>query len=60
LRHIVFRKETRYPGFFYRVDFPDLDDENWKVFVNSRMDPDTGEWEMKKVPHMDLVEKHYG
>ena len=33
------------PGFFYRVDFPDLDDENWKVFVNSRMDPETGEWE---------------
>ena len=60
LRHIMFRKETRYPGFFYRVDFPDLDDENWKVFVNSRMDPETGEWEMKKVPHMDLIEKHYG
>jgi adenylylsulfate reductase subunit A len=56
----MFRKETRYPGFFYRVDFPDLDDENWKVFVNSRMDPDTGEWEMKKVPHVDLIEKFYG
>jgi len=60
LRHIIFRKETRYPGFFYRTDFPELDDENWKVFVNSRMDPETGEWEMKKVPHIDLVEKHYG
>jgi adenylylsulfate reductase, subunit A len=60
LRHIMFREETRYPGFFYRTDFPDLDDENWKVFVNSRMDPDTGEWTMKKVPHIDLVEKHYG
>jgi len=60
LRHIMFREETRYPGFFYRTDFPDLDDANWKVFVNSRMDPDTGEWELKKVPHIDLVEKHYG
>jgi len=60
LRHIMFREETRYPGFFYRVDYPDLDDANWKVFVNSRMNPETGEWELKKVPHRDLVEKHYG
>ena len=60
LRHILFREETRYPGFFYRTDFPKLDEANWKCFVNSRHDPDTGEWEMKKVPHIDLVEKHYG
>ncbi len=60
LRHIQFREETRYPGFFYRTDFPDLDEENWKCFVNSRHDPATGEWEMKKVPHVDLVEKNYG
>ena len=60
LRHIQFREETRYPGFFYRTDFPDLDEENWKCFVNSRHDPATGEWEMKKVAHVDLVEKSYG
>ncbi len=60
LRHIQFREETRYPGFFYRTDFPDLDEENWKCFVNSRMNPATGEWEMKKVAHQDLVEKTYG
>ncbi len=60
LRHIMFREETRYPGFYYRADFPELDDENWKCFVNSRHDPKTGEWEMKKVPHKDLVEKTYG
>jgi len=60
LRHIQYREETRYPGFFYRTDFPDLDDDNWKVFVNSRHDPETGEWEMKKIPHVDLVEKSYG
>jgi adenylylsulfate reductase subunit A len=60
LRHILFREETRYPGFFYRTDFPDLDDENWKCFVNSRFDPETREWELKKVPHIDIVEKHYG
>ncbi len=60
LRHIMYREETRYPGFFYRTDFPELDDENWKVFVNSRHNPDTGEWEMRKIPHVDLVEKSYG
>ena len=60
LRHILFREETRYPGFFYRADFPKLDEANWKCFVNSRMDPETGEWALKKVPHIDLVEKHYG
>jgi len=59
LRHIKFREETRYPGFFYRTDFPDLDEENWKCFVNSHFDPETKEWELKKVPHKDLVEKHY-
>ncbi len=57
LRHVYFRKETRYPGFYYRSDYPELDEENWKVFVNSRFDPATGEWEMKKIPHIDLIEK---
>lgn len=57
LRHVYFRKETRYPGFYYRSDYPHLDEENWKVFVNSRFDPKSGEWEMKKIPHQDLVPK---
>ncbi|HEC91360.1 MAG TPA: adenylyl-sulfate reductase subunit alpha, partial [Alphaproteobacteria bacterium] len=35
LRHILFREETRYPGFFYRTDFPELNDADWKCFVNS-------------------------
>lgn len=60
LRHILFREESRYPGFYYRADYLDLDDANWKCFVNSRYHPDTGEWEMKKVPHKDIIEKTYG
>jgi adenylylsulfate reductase, subunit A len=59
LRHIQFREETRYPGFYYRADFPALDDANWKVFVNSKVNPQTGEWTMIKRPHVDLVEKRY-
>jgi adenylylsulfate reductase subunit A len=60
MRHITFRTETRYPGFYYRADFPALDDANWKCFVNSRFDPDTKQWTLKKVPHKDLVPKTYG
>ncbi|MDA8230968.1 MAG: adenylyl-sulfate reductase subunit alpha [Magnetospirillum sp.] len=59
LRHILYREETRYPGFFYRADFPKLDDAEWKVFVNSRIDPATGEWHMRKVQHVDMVTKRY-
>jgi len=56
LRHILYREETRYPGFFYRADFPDLDEENWHCFVNSRMDPDTGEWTLMKKDWVGLVD----
>ena len=27
IRHIEFRKESRYPGFYYRSDYPTCDDE---------------------------------
>jgi adenylylsulfate reductase subunit A len=57
LRSILFREETRYPGFFYRCDFPQLDEVNWKCFVNAKYSPKTNTWEMKKVPHKDLVPK---
>ncbi|NQV19803.1 MAG: hypothetical protein HQ511_00145, partial [Rhodospirillales bacterium] len=53
---ILFREETRYPGFFYRSDFPELDEENWHCFVNSRRDPDTGEWTMYKREHVSMVD----
>ena len=56
LRHIQFREETRYPGFFYRSDFPDLDEENWHCFVNSRFDPETKEWSLKKVEWKGMVD----
>ncbi|RMF86678.1 MAG: adenylyl-sulfate reductase subunit alpha [Nitrospirae bacterium] len=58
LRHIYFRQETRYPGFYYRADFPQLDEENWKCFVNSRFDPKTGEWTCFKREHKDLIPKN--
>jgi adenylylsulfate reductase subunit A len=56
LRHILYREETRYPGFFYRSDYPDLDEENWHCFVNSSMDPESGEWAMMKKDWVGLVD----
>ncbi len=57
LRHMLFRKETRYPGFYYNMDYNFVDEENWKCFVNSRIDPKTGEWTTFKRDHKDLVTK---
>ncbi|MHB8623835.1 MAG: adenylyl-sulfate reductase subunit alpha [Sulfuricaulis sp.] len=55
MKHIQFREETRYPGFYYRMDYNFIDDENWKCFVNSKYDRHTGKWELKKVPYVQLV-----
>ncbi len=55
LRHVLFREETRYPGYYYRADFPDLDDQNWRCFTLSRWNPETGEWEMEKFPYIQII-----
>jgi adenylylsulfate reductase subunit A len=54
LRHVLFREESRWPGYYYRADYPDMDEANWKVFVNSVWNPKTGEYTMKKVPVVNL------
>ncbi len=55
MKHIQFRKETRYPGYYYRMDYQRIDDENWKCFVNSRFDRDTGRWAVWKEPYWRLI-----
>ena len=55
MRHLLFRQETRWPGYYYRGDFPNLDDENWKVFVTSKYDRSTGEWQLSKKPYIQVV-----
>jgi len=57
MKHIQFREESRYPGFYYRMDFNLIDEENWKCFVNSTYDKKSKKWALKKVPHVDLVSK---
>ncbi|NLI30378.1 MAG: adenylyl-sulfate reductase subunit alpha [Nitrospiraceae bacterium] len=53
-RHILFREETRYPGYYYRGDFLPIDDTNWKCFVNSTYDAATDTYTLKKVPYKEL------
>ena len=48
MRTLAFREETRWPGYYYRADFPDMDEANWKCFANLKVDPKTGEWECLK------------
>jgi adenylylsulfate reductase subunit A len=53
-RHILFREESRYPGYYYRGDFNKIDDANWKCFTNSVYHADTNTWTLKKVPYVQI------
>ncbi len=55
IRHTLHRKETRWPGYYYRADYPHVDDENWHVFVASHYDPSTRQWEMSTKPVHHIV-----
>ncbi len=55
-QHTLFRKETRWPGYYYRGDYLKLDDENWHALTVSRRDPVSGEWEMEKMPVYHIVD----
>ncbi len=55
LRHIQFRKETRYPGFYYQADYPGQDDANWFCFVNSKYDPAAAKWDVFKKDYIKLI-----
>jgi adenylylsulfate reductase subunit A len=55
-QHTLFRKETRWPGYYYRGDYLHLDDDNWHALTVSRRDPESGEWEMEKAPVYHIVD----
>ncbi len=50
VRTMLFREETRWPGYYFRSDKPKMDEENWHVFANCRFDPKSGDWQMQKRP----------
>ncbi|MEW6366808.1 MAG: adenylyl-sulfate reductase subunit alpha [Acidobacteriota bacterium] len=49
VRSILFREETRWPGYYFRSDKPKMD-PNWECFVNCIYDAKTGDWKMLKRP----------
>ncbi len=54
-RHIQFREESRYPGYYYRGDYLAINDKDWKCFVNSKYDPKTGDWKCFKKEYKQLI-----
>ena len=50
VRTILFREETRWPGYYFRADKPKMDEQDWHCFANCQYDPKTGEWNMMKRP----------
>ena len=50
VRSILFREETRWPGYYFRVDKPSIDNKNWLAFVNCTYDRKTQQWTMLKRP----------
>ncbi len=57
MRSIMFREETRWPGYYFRADYPTMDEKNWRVFVNCKWDPKTDKWEMMKKPIINFIKK---
>ena len=57
MRHLLHRQETRWPGYYYRADYPKLDDANWRVFVNSSYDAANNKWNLRTRPYLNVVTK---
>jgi adenylylsulfate reductase subunit A len=57
VRAVLFREETRWPGYYFRSDKPKLDEKDWHVFVNCKLNATTNEWEMTKKPIVHMFTK---
>ena len=55
MRHLLHRQETRWPGYYYRADYPNLDDANWRVFVNSTYDAANDKWNLRTRPYINVI-----
>ncbi|MBI4669205.1 MAG: adenylyl-sulfate reductase subunit alpha [Elusimicrobia bacterium] len=53
MRTILFRDETRWPGYYFRSDRPAMKDD-WKVFANCTYHPNEKKWEMIKRPILSI------
>ncbi len=50
VRSILFREETRWPGYYFRSDKPNMDNKNWLAFCNCVYNKEKDEWTMMKKP----------
>ena len=55
VRALLARKETRYPGYYYKLDYPDLKEE-LKKFINLKYDTASGEWQVIERPMISIVD----
>jgi len=55
VHHLLYREETRWPGWQNRMDFPERNDEKFNCFVNSRRNNETGQVEMFTRPYEKIV-----
>jgi adenylylsulfate reductase subunit A len=55
-QHTMFRTETRWPGYYYRADYPKLDDTDWHCFTLSQYDRHADRWNMEKAPVYHIVD----
>jgi len=54
VHHLLYREETRWPGWQTRTDFPAKDDSRFDCFVNSRRN-ESGQIEMFTRPYVQIV-----
>ncbi len=50
VRTMLYREETRWPGYYFRADKPKMDEEKWHVFANCKYDANSGQWQMMSRP----------
>ncbi|MTI81433.1 MAG: adenylyl-sulfate reductase subunit alpha [Firmicutes bacterium] len=56
IQTVLFREETRFPGYYFRTDTPKIDEENWLTFVNCKFNPENGEWDVFKKDIVRLLD----
>jgi adenylylsulfate reductase subunit A len=50
IRAMLYREETRWPGYYFRADTPKMNEKDWHCFVNCVYDSAKDDWTFKKVP----------
>jgi NAD-dependent dihydropyrimidine dehydrogenase PreA subunit len=53
---LLYRRETRWPGYYYRADFPKIDEANWRCFVNSTYDAAANAWTMRTQAYLQIID----